>query len=298
MIKLNNILRESIDQHKRKVYLKAAIDMATAYSRRGYTQDEAIKDAAKGIENVYGYVLTPQDIEAVKHYVPINPQFKEAEDFDLSDNPLAGVNWDDEFRALEDVEDDYPEWQELFSEIAEKATEYLQKRKASRELVELVNSLTEWRHAAPHLMEQILEEFPNFSPGLMEELKKYYSFSGRVRDLDEEEDFDLSDNPVPLKRPRKITARLKKRDWIDSDAPFEIDVRDFNNWLQAKHNTNWEDMCERYNNEMYWLNSSIESYVEDRYGYWNEKSSADKINWNEIEARNRWFRVLSLKLKK
>jgi hypothetical protein len=78
MFKLSKILRENIEQHKRKVYLKAAIDMATAYSRRGYTQDEAIKDAAKGIENVYGYVLTPQDIQALKHFVPENPQFKES----------------------------------------------------------------------------------------------------------------------------------------------------------------------------------------------------------------------------
>lgn len=77
MAKLTQLLKENIDQRKRKVYLKAVIDMATAYSRRGYTQDEAIKDAAKGIENVYGYVLTPQDIEAVRHFVPENPQFKE-----------------------------------------------------------------------------------------------------------------------------------------------------------------------------------------------------------------------------
>lgn len=77
MARLIKLLREDIEQRKRKVYLKAVIDMATAYSRRGYTQQEAIKDAAKSIENTYGYVLTPLDIEAVKHFVPENPQFKE-----------------------------------------------------------------------------------------------------------------------------------------------------------------------------------------------------------------------------
>ena len=75
MIKLKNILKEELDR-KRKVYLKTAIEMATAYSRRGYTPEEAVKDAAQSIKNVHGYVLTPQDIEAVKHFVPVNPQFK------------------------------------------------------------------------------------------------------------------------------------------------------------------------------------------------------------------------------
>lgn len=89
MFKLTELIKESIEQHKRKVYLKAVIDMATAYSRRGYTQDEAIKDAAQGVKNVYGYELTPQDIEAIRHFVPVNPQFKEEEDFDVSDNPLG-----------------------------------------------------------------------------------------------------------------------------------------------------------------------------------------------------------------
>jgi plasmid replication initiation protein len=77
MIKLTSILKEGVDQHKRKVYLKAAIEMAKSYSSRGYTPDEAIKDAAQGIKNVYGYELTDRDKEAVKHFVPVNAQFKQ-----------------------------------------------------------------------------------------------------------------------------------------------------------------------------------------------------------------------------
>lgn len=112
-MKFTQLLRESIEQHKRKVYLKAAIDMATAYSRRGYTQDEAIKDAAKGIENVYGYVLTPKDIEAVKHFVPENPQFKEiVVKPTLSmqqrlEQDLVDAMYDD---CIENYQGDYEEW--------------------------------------------------------------------------------------------------------------------------------------------------------------------------------------------
>lgn len=190
MVKLTQLIKESIEQHKRKVYLKAVIDMATAYSRRGYTQDEAIKDAAQGVKNVYGYELTPQDIEAVRHFVPVNPQFKE------------------------------------------------------------------------------------------------------------EEDFDLSDNPVGSSRPKKIIARLKKRDWVDSDAPIEIDGNDFNRWLREKYDESWDQIMERNSNETYWLNNAIESYVRDVYGYWNEKNEDDQIDWRELEATNRWFRVLGLKLKR
>ena len=76
MIKLTDLIKEEIDR-KRRTYLKAAIETATAYSRRGYTPDEAVKDAAQSIKNVHGYTLTPQDIEAVKHFVPVNPQFKQ-----------------------------------------------------------------------------------------------------------------------------------------------------------------------------------------------------------------------------
>jgi hypothetical protein len=114
MIRLGRILKENIDQHKRKVYLKAAIEMATAYSRRGYTQDEAIKDAAQGVKNVHGYVLTPQDIEAVKHFVPVNPQFKEIVVKPTSPTPLdkyysiSDRTYDDfiDMEYLQDIFDD------------------------------------------------------------------------------------------------------------------------------------------------------------------------------------------------
>jgi hypothetical protein len=75
MIKLTSIVREELDR-KRKSYLKAAKDMATSYAKRGYTPEEAIADAAKGIENVYGYVLTPEEREALKHWIPVHGSFK------------------------------------------------------------------------------------------------------------------------------------------------------------------------------------------------------------------------------
>jgi len=87
MIKLTNILRENVEQHKRRVYLKAAIEMAKSYSSRGYTPDEAVNDAARGIKNVYGYELTDKDKEAVKHFVPVNAQFKEVKWTSTSTDP-------------------------------------------------------------------------------------------------------------------------------------------------------------------------------------------------------------------
>jgi len=73
---MGNINEEGVDFNKRKVYIKAAIEMAQAYARRGYTQDEAVKDAAQGIKNVYGYELTDIDRQAVKHFVPVHGNFK------------------------------------------------------------------------------------------------------------------------------------------------------------------------------------------------------------------------------
>jgi len=69
-------INEKVDPNKRKVYIKAAIEMAQSYAKRGYTQDEAVKDAAQGIKNVYGYELTDVDRQAVKHFVPMHGSFK------------------------------------------------------------------------------------------------------------------------------------------------------------------------------------------------------------------------------
>jgi len=69
-------INEKVDPIKRKVYIKAAIEMAQSYAKRGYTQDEAVKDAAQGIKNVYGYELTDIDRQAVKHFVPMHGSFK------------------------------------------------------------------------------------------------------------------------------------------------------------------------------------------------------------------------------
>jgi len=74
--KMGGINEKSIDPNKRKVYIKAAIEMAQSYAKRGYTQDEAVKDAAQGIKNVYGYELTDIDRQAVKHFVPVHGSFK------------------------------------------------------------------------------------------------------------------------------------------------------------------------------------------------------------------------------
>jgi len=73
---MGGINEKSIDPNKRKVYIKAAIEMAQSYAKRGYTQDEAVKDAAQGIKNVYGYELTDVDRQAVKHFVPVHGNFK------------------------------------------------------------------------------------------------------------------------------------------------------------------------------------------------------------------------------
>jgi hypothetical protein len=75
MIKLASIVKEELDRRRRS-YLKAARDMATSYAKRGYTPEEAIADAARGIEQVYGYVLTPKEREALKHWVPVHGSFK------------------------------------------------------------------------------------------------------------------------------------------------------------------------------------------------------------------------------
>lgn len=184
MIKLNNILRESIEQHRRKVYLKTAIEIASSLVRRGYSQRDAIKDAASSVKEVNGYELTPQDIEAIKYFVPEHPNFKEAEDFDLSDNPLR-VNY-----------------------------------------------------------------------------------------------------------PKKITATLKKRDWVDSDAFLEIDGKDFNKWLGEVHNTNWEEVKDGGFN-WYSLSTLIEYYVDD----FQKRNGRNIADWHEFQRSNRWFRVSKVKIK-
>lgn len=74
MIKLASLLET--EQDKRKVALKAAIDIATSYARRGYTPEEAIKDAGVSVQQAHGYTLTPKDIEALKHWIPVHANFR------------------------------------------------------------------------------------------------------------------------------------------------------------------------------------------------------------------------------
>ena len=110
--------------------------------------------------------------------------------------------------------------------------------------------------------------------------------------LKEGEDFDLSDNPLRANYPKKITATLKKRDWVDSNAFLEIDGKDFNKWLKEVHNINWEEV-EDGGTSMYSLSTLIEYYVDD----FREKNGRGIVDWHEFQRSNRWFKVSKLKIK-
>ena len=196
MIKLNNILREFIEQHKRKVYLKTAIEIASSLVRRGYSQRDAIKDAASSVKEVNGYELTPQDIEAIKYFVPEHPNFKEAEDFDLSDNPLVG-NY--EFRIGEKAKVLFAQGKIVTVEERIDNGSLLRYKNEGRNypIMGVDPDLKDEIMADPWYLVKFEKPYKirkdNYTHFLW--LPQYYLHKVVVKEI---EDFDLSDNPISL----------------------------------------------------------------------------------------------------
>ena len=73
MIKLSSILFEDVT---RRTIMKDAIETADFFARRAFTKDEAIDLAAVTIKKLHNYTLTPEDREAIKHWIYDHPTFK------------------------------------------------------------------------------------------------------------------------------------------------------------------------------------------------------------------------------
>ncbi len=56
--------------------MKDAIETADFFARRAFTKDEAIDLAAVAMKKLHNYNLTPEDREAIKHWIYNHPAFK------------------------------------------------------------------------------------------------------------------------------------------------------------------------------------------------------------------------------
>lgn len=73
MIKLTDILKEELDKRK---FMKAALEIANSYARRGYDPKEAISNAAVSVKHTEGYELTDEDKKNLEKLVFVHPNFR------------------------------------------------------------------------------------------------------------------------------------------------------------------------------------------------------------------------------
>ena len=73
MIKLSTLVEEVVDKRK---FMKAALEIANAYARRGYDPREAVDDAAVSVKQTMGYELSDREKDALRKVVFVHPNFK------------------------------------------------------------------------------------------------------------------------------------------------------------------------------------------------------------------------------
>ena len=73
MIKFSTIIKEELDKRK---FMKAALEIANSYARRGYDPKEAIANAAVSVKQTEGYELTDEDKAHLEKLVFVHPNFR------------------------------------------------------------------------------------------------------------------------------------------------------------------------------------------------------------------------------
>jgi hypothetical protein len=73
MIKLGRIVEEV--QEKRK-FMKAALEIATGLSRRGYDPKEAVEQATRSVMHTMGYEFSDKEKQSLEKVIPVHANFK------------------------------------------------------------------------------------------------------------------------------------------------------------------------------------------------------------------------------
>ena len=170
---------------------------------------------------------------------------KEVEDFDLSDNPLQ-MNSQERQRLIE----------EIF------------------EGLEQGDSVTTLR-------DDIVKIFPKYAKKLEAFAKLeddiYNTFEALYmedEDLDEAEDFDLSDNPIGIRYPKSITATIDRVSTTTHQGQALISGKHFDQWLDKEHDTSWQEVYD---------NNEVEYYI-SLYAKEYDYSSHFDVDWGETDS--------------
>ena len=73
MIKLTDILKEELDKRK---FMKAALEIATGLSRRGYDPKEAVEQATRSVMHTMGYEFSEKEKASLEKVIPVHANFK------------------------------------------------------------------------------------------------------------------------------------------------------------------------------------------------------------------------------
>jgi len=170
---------------------------------------------------------------------------KEGKDFDLSDNPLQ-MNSQERQRLIRDI----------------------------FEGLEQGDSVT-------ILRDDIVKIFPKYAKKLEAFAKLeddiYNAFEALYMgddDLNEADDFDLSDNPAAIRYPKSITATIDRLSTTTHQGHALISGKHFEQWLDKAHDTNWQDIEE---------NDEVEYYI-SLYAKEYDYSSHFDVDWDETNS--------------
>jgi hypothetical protein len=92
-------------------------------------------------------------------------------------------------------------------------------------------------------------------------------------DLNEEEDFDLSDNPMAIRNPKEIRAEVRRSSSVWHRGTLIVNGAHFAKWLKLEHNQTWQEI---YNED------EVEYYLTLYIREYDYSDHAD-VDWEETD---------------
>lgn len=176
---------------------------------------------------------------------------KEVEDFDLSDNPIAG----------------YPKTITITldtDEVVEALRQHWDIGELNKDLVLQIQAAIQ-----DEVEYNFTEDYDNlgdlWNGGFLDNI-----------DLDavnEADDFDLSDNPAAIKYPKTITATVARVSTTTHQGQALINGKHFEQWLDKEHDTSWQEVYD---------NNEVEDYL-SQYAKEYDYSSHFDVDWEETD---------------
>ena len=139
--------------------------------------------------------------------------------------------------------------------------------------------------------EKKLEAFAKLENDLYDAFERLYGGDDEDDDLDEAEDFDLSDNPVPASKYKRgeITFRITVTKSVYEEGVFTINLQDFADYLQEYGDTgkSIEELLKDPNDVE--LNNELA-------GYARENDLHDEMRENDWDIDDEKLKVLNIKI--